>query len=91
MSTRQTSTHSGRFFVHPVHILCTVLFVLLQRALLRSFQELDLRKNAYIFSESPKEAEWVARVEESLHSGTEYAPVHITANLFNWSTMFVNK
>ncbi|KAK2142063.1 hypothetical protein LSH36_1001g00016 [Paralvinella palmiformis] len=36
------------------------------------FQELDLSKNAYIFSESPKEEEWYRRVKEGLHHKAKY-------------------
>jgi len=39
------------------------------------FQELDLSKNVYIFSESAREEEWLHRVEDALHVKTPYKKV----------------
>jgi phosphatidylinositol-bisphosphatase len=39
------------------------------------FQELDLSKEAYVFSESPKEEEWRKLVSVSLHPGAKYKQV----------------
>lgn len=41
------------------------------------FQELDLSKNVYIFSESAREEEWLHRVEDALHVKTPYKKVKV--------------
>jgi len=41
------------------------------------FQELDLSKEAYLFSDSSKEEEWRAVVAESLHPGARYKEVRL--------------
>ncbi|ELT95411.1 hypothetical protein CAPTEDRAFT_130250 [Capitella teleta] len=39
------------------------------------FQELDLSKNAYIFSESVREEDWYKRIKEALHPKAKYKKV----------------
>ena len=39
------------------------------------FQELDLSKNAYIFSDSAKEEEWYQKVKQALHPKAKYVRV----------------
>ncbi|XP_061427974.1 inositol polyphosphate 5-phosphatase OCRL-like isoform X2 [Lethenteron reissneri] len=39
------------------------------------FQELDLSKEAFLFSDSPREKEWVQAVVNGLHSGASYKQV----------------
>ncbi|CAG7831959.1 unnamed protein product [Allacma fusca] len=41
------------------------------------FQELDLSKEAFLFNETPKEAEWLTRVKEGLHKGAHYKKVKL--------------
>ena len=42
------------------------------------FQELDLSKEAYVFSESPKEEEWRKLVSLSLHPKAKYKQVSVS-------------
>ena len=39
------------------------------------FQELDLSKNAYLFSESSREGEWLSRIQEALQLRGNYIRV----------------
>ena len=39
------------------------------------FQELDLSKNAYIFTDSVREEEWYHRVKDALHPAARYKRV----------------
>lgn len=41
------------------------------------FQELDLSKEAFIFSDTPKEMEWMKAVSDSLHAEAKYALVKL--------------
>ena len=51
--------------------------------LISRFQELDLSKNAYIFSESPKEEEWYQMVKKCLHPDAKYMRVGTLNNCNN--------
>ena len=39
------------------------------------FQELDLSKEAFVFTDSPRETEWLTAVKNGLHSRAEYRQV----------------
>ena len=53
-----------------LHLPCTNLFIFV-----RSFQELDLSKEAMVFTESQREQEWRRTVALSLHPKCSYKEV----------------
>lgn len=55
-------------------LICVVLFKLHVCFVFR-FQELDLSKEAFIFSESARESDWKRFVEEALHLKQKYKMV----------------
>ena len=58
------------------HMPRQILQLKIKRVLLfSSLQELDLSKEAFMYTESTKEDEWTTIVSASLHPGARYSPV----------------
>lgn len=62
-------------FLQEVWLECCCLSI--------SFQELDLSKEAFFFTDTPKEPEWTRAVSEGLHPDAEYALVRKPYLLFH--------
>lgn len=55
------------------------------------FQELDLSKEAYLFTDTPKEEEWLEAVKNGLHPKAEYRMVRLTRLIGMMLIVFVKE